>query len=278
LPYNFFSGAVTKIKNEIYFFGSGASNCYMYAYKYNILTKEHTRLADIPENGIYNGQAVTIDNDIYLIGVRTAKSDTSIYGTSIYKYDILENTYIKLIEMPYYLTGKAALINKDIYLFGGDSITDKYVYKYSILNNVFTKLTDIPFDYDRNGDLVNIDNNVYLFYYFSAYKYNTSTNKYTKLNDIPYDFRYGPAVMISEAREIYLFGGGMTNYEKNIYKYQADSFTNKTIFIETQTLLKINLSKILSVYISNAKISTDQELLSYPVYYGNGKQWIKIEN
>lgn len=95
-------------------------------YKYDTLTDTYTQLADIPYE-FYNGDAITIKTDIYLIG-------GSFNSTHTYKYNTLTETYIKLTDIPYdFVNGSVTSIENNIYLFGSESSAyQENAYKYNI--------------------------------------------------------------------------------------------------------------------------------------------------
>lgn len=101
----------------------------------------------------------------------------------------------------------------------------------------------------------------------TAYKYNPISDTYTKLKDIPYGFYNGSAVTLNNM--IYLFAN-------RVNMYSVIQTTNKSILIKIQNAYKTKLTKTLEIYFSNAQIYDNNQLLEYPVYYGNGQEWIKI--
>ena len=56
----------------IYFGGSDSESYKVYAYKYDILNDNYTKLSDIPFE-FYGGSAVAVEDNVYLIG--SAKND-----------------------------------------------------------------------------------------------------------------------------------------------------------------------------------------------------------
>ena len=179
----------------------------------------YTQNADIPYN-FYNGSAVAIDNDIYLL------------GSSNYKYDITTDTYTKNKDIPYIFTeGSAVSIDNDIYLLGsGIGRYSNYNYKYDTTTDTYSKMRDIPYYFCYNEAGV-VGNDIYLLGSYNSnyskynYKYDTTTDTYTKNKDIPYEFYYGTAVAIGN--NIYLLGSGSYNtsnnfdYRQNNYKYDT---------------------------------------------------------
>ena len=230
-PYMFFNGSAVAIGTDIYILGtqytdSESTHPYAeYNYKYDTITDTYTKNADIPYN-FYNRSAVSIDNDIYLLG-----SGNSDYNKYNYKYDTTTNTYTKNKDIPYsFFSGSAVAIGTDIYLLGNN----KYNYKYDTTTNTYTKNTDIPYSFNY-GSAVSIGNNIYLLGSYSGsyskynYKYDTTTDTYSKMSDIPYNFIEGSAVSIGN--NIYLLGSTSYNtsnnfdYRQNNYKYDTTTDT-----------------------------------------------------
>ncbi len=300
IPYNFWKGSAVVIGTEIYLLGGYDSS--NNAYKYNTLTDTYEKLRDIPYS-FSSGSAVAIGTEIYLLGTEY----NSNYSKYAYKYNILKNTYTKLAEIPYeFYQGSAVGIETDIYLFGTNSSGQRNkAYKYDTKTNEYTKITDIPVAEFYNKCVVSIGTDIYLIDIYNIYKYNTITNEYIALEEkLPYDFLSGSTVIIN--KNIYLLGGSYKiEYAKQAYKltvtitqpeitkYKYDKVElveeinsikdetyikdNKTIFIESQKTFKANLTKILKIYFSNAYIYDNNNIVEYPVYYGNGEEWINIK-
>ena len=271
IPYEFYSGGTSVIVDSIHLLSGYYNNSNKFHYRYDVQSNTYTKLTDAPYD-IYDCSAIAKDNDIYILGGRY---------DYIYKYDTVNNEYIKLKQNftdDSLMGGKAALIDNDIYLFGNG----QKGYKYNILTNTFTEIERVPFDY-INDTVVGINNNVFLLgssyksgsayeYGKYNYKYDTLTNTYKKLEDIPYDFIEGSTVAIGN--DIYLLGGSFSM--NNVYKYKT-YLENKNIFIKNENdKLKTNLSNILKIYFSEIIIYDNYESKDYPVYYGNGTEWVEI--
>lgn len=272
IPYDFYSGGTSVIVgNNIHLLSGYYSNSNKFHYKYDIQANTYTKLTDAPYD-IYDCSAVAKDNDIYILGGRY---------DYIYRYDTINNEYIKTKEnfIDYSLMGgKAVLVNNTVYLFGDG----QKGYKYNILDNTFIELERVPFDY-QNDTVVGINNNIFLLgssyepgsayeYGKYNYKYDTLTNTYKKLEDIPYDFVEGSTVAIGN--DIYLLGG--TSSANNVYKYKT-YLEKKNIFIKNENdTLTTALNNILKIYFSEIIIYDNYESKDYPVYYGNGTEWVEI--
>lgn len=298
IPYYFYDGSAVAIGTDIFLFGSYQSGYYEYAYKYNSLTNTYTKLRDIPYD-FANGSVVAIGTDIYLLGGHIDSINFSYQNN--YKYDTLTNTYTKLRDIPltfYY--GSAVAVGTDIYLLGGLGTNQKHNYKYDTLTNTYTKLEDMPFNF-INGSAVIIGSNIFLFgssnndYSKDAYKYDILTNTYTKLEDIPHDFYHGSAVAI--VANIFLLGGSNQKYnyrygshieyeEIDKYKYNEvlvkssmpDTLQNGNIYIIYGNTYTTKLLEQLILDFASVFLYKDNETPIYPIYYGNGEEWVKILN
>ncbi len=284
-PENFSGGAAVSIGNNIYLFGE--SHSFTCAYKYDTLTDTYTQLADIPYP-CNNKNSVAVGTDIYMF------NDFPNHIGYAYKYDTLTDTYTKLADKPY-TDMVIGVVDTNIYLFG------TYVYKYDTLTDTYTQLSVLPDTILSDYSIaVSIEANIYLIALNgndqrSVYKYDTLTDTYIQLNDLPYYSYYSNAVAVGN--DIYLFGLVNDTWENyNIlakgtiihailkYKYnkvelvnsmENVSTSNSTVFITTGSN-KVKLTKTLETYFSNAQIYDNDHLLEYPVYYGNGQEWVQI--
>ena len=271
IPYEFYSGGTSVIVDSIHLLSGYYNNSNKFHYRYDVQSNTYTKLTDAPYD-IYDCSAIAKDNDIYILGGRY---------DYIYKYDTVNNEYIKLKQNftdDSLMGGKAALIDNDIYLFGNG----QKGYKYNILTNTFTEIERVPFDY-INDTVVAINNDIFLLgssyggvdeyvYGMYNYKYDTLTNTYKRLEDIPYIFIEGSTVAIGN--DIYLLGGSSSM--NNVYKYKT-YLENKNIFIKNENdTLTTALNNILKIYFSEIIIYDNYEPKDYPIYYGNGTEWIEI--
>ena len=112
-------------------------------------------------------------------------SNNSGNYTKAYKYDIANNSYTKLRDIPYnFYSGSAVSVGDYIYLFGS-SASGYYniAYKYDIANNLYAKLENIPYVFYQ-GCTVAVGDYIYLFGSYLnakvAYKYSEMQlfNKY----------------------------------------------------------------------------------------------------
>ena len=186
-------------------------------------TTKMSNLKAIPY-GFYNGSAVSIGTNAYLLGGKGG-------FTKVYKYDTLTDTYTQLTDIPYnFYYGSAVSIEADIYLLGSNEGNTR-AYKYDTLTDAYTQLTNIPYRF-YNGSAVAIGTDIYLFgsydssYFKCAYKYNTLTDTYTQLTNIPYDFYSGSVVAIGT--NVYLFGGHGGDTAAYKYDTLTDTYTSLT--------------------------------------------------
>lgn len=188
------------------------------------------RYADIPVDFSFC-PTVTDGEFIYLFG-----SYASADRKKAYKYDIKNNTYTRLTDIPYnvYQTS-AVLVGSDVYLFGGEynGGNRNTAYKYDTLTDTYTQITNIPstgyFCICGMYCAVAIGTDIYLFgsngadgVATTAYKYNTLTDTYTKLANIPSSHYEG--CITSLGTDIYLMGGSSSEASTKAYKY--DTLTN----------------------------------------------------
>ena len=94
LPVTFIQGSSQVVGNYIYFFGGNYTKRVMY--RYNTLTDTYTQLANSPVDFINIASAV-VGNYIFILG--GGNSSTSD-NTRFYVYDISNNTYTKLTDIP----------------------------------------------------------------------------------------------------------------------------------------------------------------------------------
>ena len=214
----------------------------------------YTKLADIPYN-FQNGSVVAVGTDIFLFGTIS----TSGNADYAYKYDTLTNTYTKLRNVPYkFYNGSAVAIGTDVFLFGTKELDYyRYAYKYDTLTNTYTKLADTPYNF-YNGDVVAIETNIFLFGSEDtnckqcAYKYATVI-EYEEISKYDYN-------------KLELVPNMPTTLENgNIYVFYGNKYVTKLL---EQLILNF----------ANVFLYKDNETQMYPVYCGNGEEWIKILN
>lgn len=262
-------GAVA-INTDIYLLGGGEDG--INNVKYDTLTNTYTQLENIPysniRNGFYQGSAVVIGTDIYILGGGGDNGKNNI------KYDTLANTYTRLNDLPKeFRSGSAVAVNNDIYILGGSN--DKSNYKYDILTAEYTKLTDLP-NYFSDGSAVAIDADIYLLGgsgFMTNYKYNPITDTYTQLENVPFDSDEGTSVAVGT--DIHIVGGKNPIPYSQHYKFRTiKAIENKTIIIEVQDYGSvIALNKFLKIYPVSAKIYDDNALQDNNAYVGNGIEW-----
>ncbi len=241
IPYSSSSRvAAVSIETDIYLFYRYSSTNKL-ACKYNTLTDAYTQITDIPYI-FYNGSAVNIGTNIYLLG-------SEINSNNNYKYDTLTDTYTQLTNIPFgFFGGSATSIGTDIYLFGsGNSSYYTRAYKYDTLTDTYTQLTNIPYNF-YNGSAVTVNFKIYLF---GGSGYPTKVQCMQAQTKTYED----NSVIISQGR---LYNVG----------YATEVFSN-------------SLAEISLLYaFADAWFYTEEEglITNIPTYYGNGTEWIKIKN
>jgi len=205
---------------------------------------EYIKLANIPYE-FYNGSAVAVGTDIYLLG-----GNSTTTNKNNYRYDTLTDTYTKMTDIPYeFYNGSAVAVGTDIYLLGGvGASNNKNNYRYNPKVDTYSKLTNMPTEI-TDGSAVSINNVIYLLRGTSKYK------TQIKISPQISKYKYDGIELIKS----------LTN-EDNV-------LTNKNIYIETEQNHKVKLTKNMQAFISNAMIYDDDEFKDYPAYYGDGQTW-----
>ena len=193
--------------------------------------------ANIPYN-FGSGGTVIVGTNVYIFG-----SSVNEYTRYAYKYDILNNTWTRLTDIPGSNSTnglRAAVVGTDAYLFGGGNGSGQYkkAYKYNILTDTYTSIADVPFEFaNMSATTVGTDiylisgNFIWLDYSKQVYKYNTLNNTYTRLSNFPettYGIIGGSTVAIDT--DIYLFGSSADGARTIAYKYDTtrDAYTKLT--------------------------------------------------
>ena len=297
MPLGFYNGCAITIGTDIYLLGNATTVSSENNYKYNTLTNKYTKLTDIPYFFI-DGSAVAVGTNIYMFGSSNASYSNS---KKAYQYDTLTDTYTKLANVPYeFYSGCAVAVGTDIYLLGGSESSTR-AYKYNTLTDTYTQLANVPYSfYESSATAIGTD--IYLLGSSNSsnskvvYEYDTLTDTYTKMTDIPYKFYNGSAVAINS--NIYMLGGEdlktttyryNTNKEyKEIEQYNYANILiasgipttpqNGDIYVLYGDKYATKLLEQLVLKFSDIFFYKDNETQMYPIYLGNGQEWVKILN
>lgn len=316
LPYSFYDGAIISIDNDIYLFGGASST--KVTYKYNTVTKQFTKLSDIPV-AFFEHTATLVGTNVYLIGGRL--------NNPVYKYDTLTDTYTALTSLPSNLRFvSATAIGTNIYIFGNNGNNGNYIYKYDTLANTFTKMTALTpaavryhitasvgkniyifygtntYKYDtindtcvslstspltfNGGGIASIGANIYLFEGYSVYKYDTLTDTFTQLEDGSLNLVRSHTVTINN-NQIYILGGANTQQKIKVFSINTKTYEDNSILISqsagdyaTQLVSMPRTTGRMLFHFYDAWHYTQANGLSktIPTYYGNGTEWVKFKN
>lgn len=292
IPSSFYNKSAVVIGTDIYLFACGDDHNMLY--KYDTLTDTYTKLANIPIKSTGEAIAVVVGTDIYLFAKRY-----SDYKNIIYKYDTLTNTYTNINNQGNdFIQGAAVAIGTDIFLFGAH----KTVYKYDTLTDTYMQLTDIPYDFSK-GETVSIGTDIYLLggttlYKKYAYKYNILNDTYTKLTNIPFEFEDSSATVVGT--DIYLFGSYISSYIQYAYKYitsveyeEISKYDYNKLVVTPNMPTTPESGNIYAIYgntyeakileqlilrFASIFLYKDGETQLYPIYHGNGQEWVKVLN
>lgn len=196
--------AVT-IGDDIYY------NSTTYIKKYDTVNNKHSSVVKHPGNLI--GSRAVADStgeNIYIFGGESG------YGMNAYKFNISNNTFTKLTDVPSEADYHSVIYgyNNKIYIFGGTT-NPQYAYEYNPSTDSYTQLTNIPMRYYngliacirgfyqyQNIYLINTSNTSYAKY---AYVYHITKKTYTRLSNTTYNRYNGHAGVIDNV--IYMIGG-----------------------------------------------------------------------
>lgn len=242
LPTYFQSSLLLLINNEMYMIGgpkqSSGSFYSVINYKYNFSTGVWTRLADVPVD-VQTMLGFHLNGVIYCF-----------WKTSIYKYDIVNNTW-STISSP---------INAD------------YPNRGVVYNNEF-------YVFGKNSSYID-----------QAYKYTPSTNTWIAIKTMPMSNYNDYGMVITNDNLISLLGGSSYTTKNRSYGLTSKVYNDKSIVLErlATNLFQTELStpiptikgtntRLVSGF-NNAFLYTNGNLERYPAYYGDGTQWIKFRN
>ena len=265
----------TTVAIEKYIYLFSDSNMYTgirQAYKYDTEKDTYTPISNL-DRDIYNDYAFAYGKYIYIIS----------YSSPILKYDTEKETYTRIVISNSFSIGKVcAVVNDDVYIFNND----KKVYKWNITTNEFTSLNDAPQSF-RFGESLVLGNNIYITGGYESrttlYQYNIVEDTYTKLNDIPRDFYKG--ILAYKDDKLYFLGGDNYTKKVSVYVLNNKDYDNNSIIVwsgnnkyMTQLYTSDNIvGRLLFGFYKAYYYTTANKLdASLPLYYGNGKEWIKI--
>lgn len=227
-PFDLYSSKTVVKNNNIYI----TDNDYLYCY--DIFNQTYTKLQKMPSNyRIRYGDVVLLNNSIYMFG-STLSSNSKDTAENVFVYDILNQSYVQLNNLPYnFGDGKATIANGEIYLMNFD-YRDEFIndiYKYNVEEDSYTKVTTIPYNFCGIGssqkniiEILGINEEIYLFggediNEKNTYKYNVNQNSFTKLTDMPIE-SFNISLTLVE-KEIFIFYPNKIGYK---YKIEEDEF------------------------------------------------------
>lgn len=232
-PYSLKNATSAVYQGEIYLFGPSKNAC-----KYNPDNNEYITLASLP---IANsaGEAITIGDKIYLIGVDD-------HYSSHYVYDIYSNTYTSLsLGISWVARPLLERIDDDNLLILGSSyneIESKIGYLYTISTQKVQQFT-LPYNIGQ-GESETIGDKIYIL----GSRYTGTLQLLTTIN-LSFE-TWTDTELLIQIRQ------------RNPYK----------------TMLSDKLSCVFYDCTVCIKDSTSNMYADIPMYYGDGVQWIKFKN
>lgn len=257
-----------------------AYNSYNTIYKFDTEARTCSTVYSVSYAWYMNCYIAAIDTNIFIFDSKGAICKFNTINNTLTKLDvtnpITEQSYSKCISIDEY-----------IYIFGGYANGDSYTYayKFNTATNEFTKLTDMPYGGYELG-ITNIGNDIYLFGLNNilVYKYNIVDNTYTSVSEVSDMINYSYAVNISDSK-IFILGGSNTSRKIRVYVLNNKEYDNNSIIVwggnnkyMTQLYTSDNIvGRLLFGFYKAYYYTTENKLdASLPLYYGNGKEWIKI--
>ena len=232
-PYSLKNATSAVYQDEIYLFGPSQNAC-----KYNPSNDEYITLTSLPVNNAA-GEAITIGDKIYLIGINDNYS-------SHYVYDIYSNTYNSLsLDISWIARPLLERVDDDNLLILGSSYNEtaaKTGYLYTISTQEIQKLT-LPYNIGQ-GESETVGNKIYVL----GSRYTGMTQLLTTIN-LSFETWTDTELLIQIK-------------QRNPYK----------------TMLADKLSCVFYGCAICIKDSTSNMYADIPMYYGDGVQWIKFKN
>jgi N-acetylneuraminic acid mutarotase len=222
IPETSYSNAGCVIGDYIYLIGM--NNDKTACYKYNVKSREWTKLTSSTDDG-QKAWAVSHGTDIY-------------YGcassTTIYKYDTLKNTHSQWLGATGHVFdySRATIDGDYIYIFGGNSSTTyrTYATRIDIINKTYTRLAAIPYATYNQAVISGGDGYIYIFggqlNSTAAYKYSIADNTYIAITTSPMNC-YGTMIGRKD-NLIYLVNSAASLYTTAFYIYDilTDTYTS----------------------------------------------------
>lgn len=168
-----------------------------------------------------------------------------------YKYNISENTYTKLKDIPYgFCEGCVVSVGTNMYIFGGgeEYIGSSFVYKYDPVENTYTRMEDLQYRiYNARSVLVN--DKIYIL------GGEESPRFYQVFSILSKQYEEGTLVLLRshETQGLYY-----TELLSSKSKLKGEKFTRMIIGFD------------------DAFLYTGGEIIFPPAYYGNGSRWIQF--
>lgn len=271
-----------SIGDKIYLFG-GSYGTSDKAYVYDTVTDTYTRLGTTPKTfvGILTAVLPTDNDNIYIFG--------NWQGNFGYKYNITSKKYTALASPTVDIgCDGTCVIDNDIYLIGSSgSSAGKRVLKYNTLSNTYTSMTNLS-RYAMSAKIVQKNNYAYVIggvnYTNNIIQYNLLTGESLEL-EMPYEASFSSSVTQIGNMVYFISAVDSVKYMQIInldyipYPYLYDCIVIKQDLDNTyNTELYIGDLK-LSVNFSDFWYCESHVLLDgYEKYYGDGEQWLLINN
>lgn len=299
------------IGTNIYFGGTHANT---YFYKFDTLTDTYTQLAQSPVQLYGATMVVTPDQRyIYTFGGIYDYNYKPYYRC---RYDVANNTWTYTRDNPIQLGGAAAFVHGDAAYFLCARLFTSWTnvavapktYRFNFVTETWTVLGECPQDcHCWCGNVVGDD-----IYFLSGansnspedgagrfYRYNVPTDTYTRLDDAPIS-SYGSRIIAWLGDNQFLLLGCNGDEKRNLIAKipvpEHDVYNKNTIIVweninnrnyQSPQVRLYNFGSSISgfdsinnFYVRDVTYQTasGEDIDTYKAYYGDGTQWLKIEN
>ncbi|MGE3800317.1 MAG: Kelch repeat-containing protein, partial [Candidatus Kapaibacterium sp.] len=230
---------------------------------YNIATESWAKCTDFPTSIAYSGAAMSHDS-LFVVGGSASKNPGEIFSDKFYLGIVTNDSTIswsQLPNLPIAVTGgKCALINSDLFFFGGYSANglSGKVWKYSFQSGVWMQETSAPIGLAQTSNFFALGNVLYVAGGISSKSILSYEAKTGSISVSPLIPQVG-SVTLSDCC---LSVRSQSDRRGSLVIYNIKGEVEFRASIEPQSLLSINKEELVSgVHIVEFK--------------SNGKRWIQ---
>lgn len=238
-----YSPGITKMGDDIYIYGGGASTSLPYSgllRKYNTTTNQWTVIKKLGDNR-YQTAGAYQNGKIY---VASGFDGQGVSPNDIFEYDTNANSWQKKTDFPAYHSQNpmnAAVINDKMYFVGGYNpyntaqLYSNVVSEYNISTNTWTQKNNFPLRQGYVHTLV-YNNELYAFGGMNSGQNSNAVRKYNQAADTWSNLAAAPATMSTYSGAFATVGNDvyyltLGGYYVNVYRYSLT--TNSWVTLAT---------------------------------------------